>query len=140
MRAYPDRNGKSFFGSQLFVVIGAAVCLLLLIAVSRTYYQNYRIKMEIADLKSEAEKLQGKRLQTLETLQYVESQAFVEEKARTELNLQKNGEQTAIISRTNSLNSEYSHRQENVSVVESETMSNIKKWWQYFFNHQVQNN
>lgn len=105
--------------------------LLVVFAFGRAFYQNYLIHQEIVRLQNEVERLQGKRLQTLELLEYVKSPAYVEEKARTELNLRKAGEQMALIPAAAAPTIRYG--QTTGGLVESEQLSNPARWWRYFF-------
>ncbi len=56
--------------------------------------------------------------------------AFVEEKARTELNMVKDGEHVAIIKQEG----EKGSRQPGGDLLESMQRSNPRKWWNYFFH------
>jgi len=97
---------------------------------SRAYYQDYLVKQEIQSLQEQAKKLAAKKMELLEVLKYVKSDGFAEEKARTELNMVKPGEQVLVAPKAVVVE----NRQENNSVVGWTNISNYKKWWQYFFN------
>lgn len=107
------------------------VLALLLVAFTRAYYQNFQIQQEIKRLQSESQKLESKRIETLDLLNYVKSPAYVEEKARTELNMVKEGEHMAII--TNQSGGNRSGQVRN-SMLQSDNISNPLKWWNYFFH------
>ena len=79
----------------MLVLFGLSV--LLTFSYVRAYYQEYRVRSEIDTLHEEVRDLEVKKLQTIEVLKYIQSPAFVEEKARTELNLLKPGEKMAVI-------------------------------------------
>ncbi len=106
--------------------------LALGLAYGRAFYQNYHIQEEIKRLQSEAERLEAKRLETLDLLNYVKSPAYVEEKARTELNMVKEGEQMAIVN--TKVGSSKTSRQTSSPVVQSSRLDNPLKWWKYFFH------
>lgn len=125
-----DDNWKSFFASRWFMLVGVILLLLLSIAYGRAYYQNYQVEQEIKRLENETIRLQAKKLETLDVLKYVQSPAYVEEKARTELNLVKNGEHVAIISGSAAPSI---IGQENQKMLESKNLSNPRLWWNYFF-------
>lgn len=124
---------KHIFSSRWFMLMGLILLLLLSIAYVRAYYQNYQVAQEIKRLENEAVRLQAKKIETLDTLKYVQSPTYVEAKARTELNLVKNGEHVAVISGSGS---NVASRQENKEMVISNNLSNPRLWWNYFFtNH-----
>ena len=131
-----DRNGqwKQVFYSQWFLL--GAICLVLLIIFNygRAYYHNYQVRQEIIRLEDEVRRLQSKRLETLEILKYIQSPAFVEERARLELNLVKPGEKMALTTTTPfaGLN-----RQKPPAMIEQERLANPAKWWKYFFDNRT---
>jgi len=107
-----------------------ALLLFIIFAFGRAYYRDYLVRQEIDRLQTEVSRLQAKKLETVELLKYVQSPQFVENKARTELNLVKPGEQVAIID--GSSQGTKSTGQEVVKMVESNKLSNPLKWWKFF--------
>lgn len=120
---------RRFFESKLYLALGVAVLLLLSFSFMRAYYQNRQIKLEIRRMESEVARLEGEKFNLDEMLKYVGTDAFVDEKARTELNLIKEGEKVMVINR---IAGEPVGQSEN-KVVESSIVSNPRKWWNYFF-------
>lgn len=113
--------------------MGLAIFVLVMLTIGyvRAYYQNYQIQQEIKQLQAEASHLEAKRIETLDLLDYVKSPAYVEEKARTELNLIKDGEHVAIV---NSGTPSRPSGQTEIPVVQSSVLTNPLKWWKYFFH------
>ena len=122
---------KKFFGSRLFIAVALVIALMIGFGYARSYYQDYEVRAQIDDLREQAQSLEGRRLELLETLQYVKSPDFVEEKARTEFNMVKPGEQMAIISST-APRAQDRHVDNNVVALTK--IPNYLKWWQYFMN------
>jgi cell division protein FtsB len=122
----------NFLSSRWFMSLAVFALLALGVAYSRAFYQNYHIQEEIKRLQSEAERLESKRLETLDLLNYVKSPAYVEEKARTELNMVKEGEQMAIVN--TKVGSAKTSRQSSSPVLQSSRLDNPLKWWNYFFH------
>src|SRR3989338_11430617 len=121
---------RLFFVSRLFLAGALVLSAVVGFGYARAYYQDYQIKQEIRELEQEVERLKTKKLESLDILKYVTSDAFVEEKARTELNMRKPGEQLVII-----------EREEDTSAVSMEedvlaerAESNPAKWLRYFFS------
>ena len=125
-----ESGWKNFLRSQLFVLVIAIVAIMVMVGYGRAYYQNYLVKQEIEHLQNQAGKLEAKKMELLEVLQYVKSDAFAEEKARTELNMAKPGEQVLVVPKAAGAE----NRQENDGVVGWTNISNYKKWWRFFIN------
>lgn len=118
-----------FFTSRWFVISTLVIIGGVGFSFFRTYYLHYTIKARIGELEKQVMQLDEKELELMEVLDYVASDAFVEEKARTELGLKKPGEQMIVVKNDR----DYRHR--DVSQDSSqELLSNPKKWW-YYFTH-----
>jgi cell division protein FtsB len=124
-----ESGWKNFFGSRLFMLVATIVAIMVVFGYGRAYYQDYLVTQEIQHLQDQAKSLEAKKMELLEVLKYVKSDSFAEEKARTELNMIKPGEQVLVVPKTEIADS----RQENNSVVVWTNISNYKKWWRYFF-------
>ncbi len=123
---------RRFFTSRLFLVVIFIMIALITFGSIRTYYQDYKVKQEIASLQDEVSNLQKKKFQSMELLEYITSDAFVEEKARTELNLKKPGEHVLIIPTPSKSDSE---KQLALGSHDSgQSLSNPIKWWYYFIH------
>lgn len=127
--------------SRWFLIGGVIILVFFVISGARAIYQNYQINQEINQLKIETERLQAKKLETLNLLNYVQSSTFVEDKARAELNLLKPGEKMAIVqSSKNSRVTPSFSGQEKINLVQSTpALSNPAKWWRYFFQKDLLN-
>ena len=122
---------QKFFVSRWFLIGGGIILVFLAISVTRAVYQNYQINQEIDRLRGETERLQAKKLETLNMLNYVQSPTFVEDKARSELNLLRPGEKVAVIPSGPAIKTQ-NPRQENDGLVQSKDIGNPTKWWRYF--------
>lgn len=131
MRSRGSQNLVSrFFSSKLFFVVIIVLLALVAIGYARAYYQNYGVQQEIAQLQEEVQLEKRKKIELLGILDYVQGDEYVEETARTELNLKKPGEKVIFVQGKNS---------SNLAVKESEIgnrgghkFSNTIKWWYYF--------
>lgn len=125
---------KHWFYSRWFLIGGSVVFVLLIIGFGRAWVSQHQIRQEIDRLQSETARLETKRLETLEALHYTQSSTFIEQKARTELNLVKPGEQVAVVATTEKSGAQAGAGQPDSGVVQSADISNLYKWWQYFFS------
>jgi len=127
-----QKNGKwkQIFYSRWFLLVLFGLSVLLVFSYVRAYYQEYKVRNEITGLHEELDSLQSKKLKTMEILKYVQSEAFVEEKARTELNLLKPGEKMAVIP-SGSLKNDIGQPETNL--VKWTNVKNPIKWFKFFF-------
>lgn len=123
------KDWRKFFGSRWFLLILLLAAISTAVAYGRAYYRDYQIRKEIVELQNEVKRLEAKKIETMEILQYVKSTNFVEEKARTELNLVKPGEKMMVI--TSGTQSESANSFRNLDYEES--VPNPVKWWRFFF-------
>jgi cell division protein FtsB len=119
-----------FFNSYLFLFASIIVAVMVIFSYSRTYYQEYQVQQEINRLQADARKLETKKLELLDALRYVKSSSFVEEKARTDLNMAKTGEKMLLFEASGS--SSVGSRQSENNVVVLNNTSNYFRWWNYF--------
>lgn len=126
---------KRFFGSRLFLLIALILAILVAIGYGRAYYQDYKIRQEINALQDEVKRLEHKKLESMEILKYVTSDAFVEEKARTELNLKKPGENVMVVTNPE-VETPPLFTGEGKGEV-SPLLNNPIKWWYYFTSRQL---
>ncbi len=124
-------NAGTFFSSRWFLLLAFFVAFSGMTAFGRAFYQNYEAEQQKIRLQEEVHNLSAKKLESLEVLKYVRSNAFAEEKARLELNLVKPGEQVAIIpSKTLTVKES---RQAESDLLQSAEQSNPAKWYRFFF-------
>ncbi|MFA6485829.1 MAG: septum formation initiator family protein [Candidatus Magasanikbacteria bacterium] len=127
-----NREGKwkNFFWSRWFILMAGILLILVAFAFGRAYYRDYLVGQEIKRLQSEVNRLESKKLETVEVLKYVQSPAFVEQKARLELNMVKPGEQVAIIDGQ----TEYQNTtgQATAKMLEFNKLSHPLQWWRFF--------
>ncbi len=120
-----------FFSSRLFLFVGFFVIIILALNFVRGYYQKYKVDQEILLLKEEISSLERKKIESMEILEYVSSEAFVEEKARTELNMKKEGEKVIYIKQGSVTEKKSNQKKEPRNII-GQNVSNPVKWWYYF--------
>lgn len=130
---------RRFFSSRLFLVAALVAILFIAFANLRVYYHGYKIKQEIRAMQADISSLNQKKIESMEILKYVMSNDFVEEKARTELNMKKPGEHVVII--TNEAEVARGEAEGGGGIGEGGSQnasgqgtSNPLKWW-YYFTH-----
>ncbi len=124
-----------FFASRSFLIVALVIVTLFALGFARAYYQDYRVKREIQQLEYEVSQLEQKKLDSLEMLKYVASPAYVEDKARTELNMKKPGENVAFLQ---NIAEESAPTGDNKAVsTDGQELSNPVKWWYYFIHKEL---
>lgn len=130
MKRYTEKQSsiRRLFQSRGFLITALVVAILIAVSFARAYYQDYQIRQEIRQLEDQVAQLEKKKIESFEILQYVTSPAFVEEKARTELNLKKEGEHVVRIDGFEA------SLQEETYVEDNEGLNNPQKWWYYILH------
>lgn len=120
---------ENFFQSKIFIFGLLIVFVLLFIAAGREAYRNYKIGQDIKNLEEKIEELNKSNLELAEMEKYLQSDEFLEKEARLKLNVVKEGEKLVIIKQP-----EGEIMNEEKQQIEEKEISNIQKWWRYFFN------
>jgi len=121
---------KIFFTSYIFLFGSIVIASMIIFSYIRTYYQDYQVQQEISRLQEDTEKLKVKKLELLETLNYIKSPSFIEAKAKTELNMAKIGENMMIVQTASDTIA--SNGQVNKDMISLKSVANYIKWWNYF--------
>lgn len=127
---------RGFFASRAFVIAGFIITAFIIFANVRAFYRDRSIRQEIAKLEQQRQQLSQKKLESMEILQYVTSEDFVEETARTELNLKKPGERVIIV-KSQDTQSELIENQRHIQTRQEK--SNPVKWLYYFTHRSYEN-
>ena len=126
-----DRKLKKWFFSYWYLLLMLVIFFVVAGAYARSFYQNYQVEKTIERLKKEIAEMEVKKMQSVELWNYLKSDEFIESKARSEMNMKELGEQEAVVTDLNTLEK---NGQVKNNVIKSD-LSNYKKWWDYFFNH-----
>jgi cell division protein FtsB len=117
-----------FFMSQRFLVV---VFLLISIAICfplvRSISKKRIVEKEIAEMKAENEAYANRSKELREVIDYLQSDASLEEQARLNLGLKKSNEAVVVVNRQTSKSTTTS-----VSEIEDRT-TNWHRWINYFF-------
>ncbi len=139
-----DKNiiTRILFNPKILALIGLIIIILISVPLAKKVSQRYKIDQEIKDLEAEIAGLENKNIDLKELINYLESDQFVEEQARLQFGLKKEGEEVAVIK-----NEEVDQIQERVEaggsavfgIVSSDknktakSAGNTARWWKYFF-------
>ena len=132
------KEGKflnDFFSTKFFLLSLILIAGFVVFVYAKGFYQDFKIKREVESLQKEIDGLESKKLESMEILSYVMSDNFVEEKARTELNMQKDGENIVFFNLDKNFEAQNNDSEEEVENIKS--LSNPIKWWYYFINKSI---
>lgn len=116
----------------LFLALGFATSLLVKATLTKQSAEQ-----ELAELRQEVEKLQARKLDLAELLEYAATDDFAEKEARRRLNLQKEGEEVVVVfsekSETQTTDVNKNLSPEALQAKAQHQLTNPEKWWRYFF-------
>ena len=121
------------FSSKLFFGLFLIIVVYLSLNVYREVKQRIEVKREIANLKMEIENLSGENDKLNNLIKYFETEEYIETTSREKLGYKKAGEKIIVFTEEDSDSILSVHQEEK----EEETRSNIKLWWDYFFNNKI---
>ncbi|KKP90700.1 MAG: Septum formation initiator [Parcubacteria group bacterium GW2011_GWA2_36_10] len=115
-----------FYNSNVFIILLSVFLVFSLFKVGKELIKRHAINQEIGDLNEQLVSVQQEKDKLKDLVSYLETDKYVEEQARLQLNLSKPGEKRIDLTTD----------QEN-QVVEfkngEEDLSNWQKWFNYFF-------
>ena len=123
----PWKMIHAWLSSTAVLAVLCGVILMFGIGLARSYYQEYQIRKEITRLRTSLQTLEQKKLASRSLLSYVMSADFVEEKARTELNMKKPGEHAVVVDQPAGIGTA------PPAASSGQRKSNPLQWWYYFF-------
>ena len=126
----PGHNlGRLVSGQGLMTVLILLALVLVSIPAIRNYAQERAVDLEINEARAEIDRYSSKNQELSNVIGYLESDQAIEEKARLNLGLKKQGEKVVVIADRPQI-SESSAADANSS---QEKLSNPHKWLNYFF-------
>jgi cell division protein FtsB len=136
---YRNRRKKSFLSKILFgrlslLIISFLLLLIVALPLINNLKKQYKVNQEIKELEHELVLAEDKNNELKGLIDYLESDNFVEEQARLNLNLRKEGEDVAIIKDVSDdaggvLSDNITYSQDKIN-----NKNNAQKWLLYFFN------
>ncbi len=122
------KANKKWKNKIIFIIL-----LIILIATGLNLYKSRlkksQINQEIIGLQGEIQNLEKQNLELNELIEYFNSDAYIEERARINLGLKKEGEKVVILPEIQKVGDKI----QVLGETENSEKSNPKKWWDYFF-------
>lgn len=113
--------------SKLFFFIFFVIVVFMSINVYSSMKQRMQVKREIENLKSEINNLQKENTELDSLVKYFNTDEYIEISSREKLGYKKPGEKIVVLTKESDINGSETN-------TTSSDKSNIKLWWDYFFN------
>ena len=124
---------SKIISSQIFLAfLGLILIILISIPLAKNLSKRYYINQEIKDIEQEIITLESKNKDLGKLISYLESDQFVEEQARLNLGLKKEGEEVVVIKEVEELIAIKSVN-DNLEDIDIEA-TNPERWLSYFFS------
>jgi len=141
MRTTGKKNNFSrnfLFNEKILTVFLLVIIILLSIPLYNNYHRRQSINRKISDLEAEIKQAENKDTDLQKLIKYLESDQFVEEQARLNLNMKKPGESVAVVKDSSKTGKEAGTRQIISATLPGAGVAAragyASSWWRYFFN------
>ena len=132
IKRQPNFINKILYNQKFLSFLGLIIIVLISFPLARTVSQRYKIDQEIESLGSEISELENTNQDLNKLISYLESDQFVEEQARLNLGLRKEGEDVLVIKDPAELNKVSGA--DGIKDLNSKDLSNLQQWLNYFFS------
>ncbi|MCH8049556.1 septum formation initiator family protein [Patescibacteria group bacterium] len=119
----------------LFIVVNVGILFFLIIGFGREYVSNLQIEREISELERERERLETEKLNTLDLIEELSSEYYLEREARTNHGLGEPGETLIVIQDQGSRDLEASDKEDEDQALRQ--TENPARWFNYFFDKET---
>ena len=127
---WQSRRKKPLFPNLLFSKFFLVFCFVIFLAVlfylAQGTIKSYRVNSQISELQNEIDRLEKQNNDLGKLIEYLQSDAFIEQEAKLKMGLKKPGENLVIIPQPDG-NNTLDISQNDID------MNNPAKWWDYFF-------
>lgn len=128
---------RKFFNEKILTGLLLVIIIFLSVPLYNNYQRRQNINRKISDLEEEIKQAENKDTDLQKLIKYLESDQFVEEQARLNLNMKKPGESVAVVNEQAQPDKIIGGEQINFSnPAAAGTVSglgNVSGWWHYFF-------
>lgn len=118
--------------TKLIFITSLVILLIIGFGLAKSLQRDSEVNHEISSLNTSIKDLEKDNLELKELVEYFNSDAYIEEKARIDLGLKKAEEKVVIVS--NQREGGFNNIGQEFSRINTSDLSNPKKWWRYFFN------
>ncbi len=116
---------------RVITLLAVIIFLFLLVSFLRVFFKDYALRQEISRVQGDVGKLEKRKIESLEVLKRLQSDAYVEDRGRAELQAVKSGEAVLVVPGLTVTSSAPSSLV--LTDEKAKPLSNPNKWWYYFF-------
>jgi len=127
------KKGTSYLISRLFLMAGLAAIIMIALALAEETYKRYQIQQEVAELRDQAEEIEGDNQHLKGLIKYFETTEYQEKEAKEKLSLQKEGEQVILIKEKPPEHKNSTSNNSTQTAPKEDDRTNPQRWWDYFF-------
>jgi len=140
----PVRKNKNWLSSKILLLVGFIILIFFGVNLTREFLAGEQLDENVDSLKDEMSGLESKNKELNDLIGYLNTTDFIEQEARSKLNLQKPGERIIIVPSSTEAalpvtltdNSVESVKTDEKSVDASIVVgSNPNRWLKYFFKN-----
>lgn len=125
------KNSKGGIKTKISLIFLIIILIFVISSFFHSWNKNNQINKEIVDLEKNITDLEQDNLEFQELIEYFNSDAYIEEKARVDLGLKKEGEKVVVV--TNKQETAKITKPESQKESNPDKFSNPQKWWSHFF-------
>jgi cell division protein FtsB len=138
-----SNDKKSKFGPLLtqifFTILAVSLILAFSFPLSKKLKKQYTINKEIKQLKEEINEEESRNTSLKKFIEYLDSDQYTEEKARTNLNYKNENEVVVVVKdniapRQNPQEETFTYTSNSKEILNDTRLENINNWFNYFLN------
>jgi len=116
-------------------IFGILILVSISVPLAKKYSQRYGVSQEVKDLQKEIAAQEEKNSELKDMMEYLQTDQFVEEQARVNLNYRMEGEVVAVIkNELPEFDFALAGTAAGKQARQNARLNNPQKWWQYFFS------
>ncbi len=119
------------FSSKVFLFIFLVIVVYLSVSVYQEVKQRMAVKKEISNLRAEIKNLNAENNNLDQLIKYFGTEEYIESSSREKLGYKKPGEKIVVFNTESHQDDSHTKNQ----TPDLDNISNIKLWWNYFFNN-----
>ncbi|MFH1822232.1 MAG: septum formation initiator family protein [Patescibacteria group bacterium] len=128
---------RIIYNKKFIALIGFFVITIISLPLIKNLNKSYQVSIEIKELEQEINQIEYKNKDFKKLISYLESEQAIEEKARLNLGLKKEGEEVVIVNEKigmiDPVTGEIIEINETINELDLDEMVKYKKWFYYFF-------
>src|SRR3989338_5352459 len=129
----PHGIGKFLASSKVLFFVSLFILIFFSVNLTKEVINRKDLQQDVDKLEAEINGLESRNKELSDLIGYFKSLDFVEEEARTKLNLRKPGENIIIVPEEAGVIAGTNQDYSTILEAEVEILSNAQKWWNYFF-------